>query len=74
MSVVSAVLAVLAVSVVSVVSAVLAVSAVSVVSVVSVRICMQGSLVCQGQKVEDTVGGATQSIHNSNSILKCLQQ
>ena len=58
----------------SVVSAVSTVSVVSVVSAVSVRISMQGSLVCQGQKVEDTVGGATQSIHNSNSILKCLQQ
>ena len=62
------------VSVVSTVSVVSVVSTVSVVSVVSVRISMQGSLVCQSQEVEDTVGGATQSIHNSNSILKCLQQ
>ena len=32
------------------------------------------SLVCQGQEVEDTVRGASQSKHHSYSILKCLQQ
>ena len=34
----------------------------------------QCSLVCQRQEVENTVCRPTQSIHNSNSILKCLQQ